>query len=247
MKVSGRVGGCDLKTFASDDALAECAARDWLQAALAARTAGREFCTALSGGRIATKFYAQIVAQAGAGKADLSHAHFFWADERCLPPHDVESNFRLARELLFEPLAISDAQIHRIRGEDEPDSAAREAESEICRIAPLNGDGQPVLDLVLLGMGEDGHVASLFPDEPAEVSASPAVYRAVKNSPKPPPQRVTLGYAAIAAAREVWVLVAGSAKREVLRNSLLGALKTPLARVVRQGGGNRVYADFVVN
>ena len=91
----------------------------------------------------------------------------------------------------------------------------------------------PVLDLVLLGMGEDGHVASLFPGEPETVMASKEVYRAVTNSPKPPPNRVTLGYPAIAAAQHVWVLVSGAGKERALRESLEPSGRTPLARVLR--------------
>lgn len=234
----------ELVSFPSDDALAEFTAGEWLRAAAAAGVAGREFHTALSGGRIAKKFYARIVAQGLAGKASLHHTHFFWADERCVPPDDSESNYRLARELLFEPLQISGSQIHRIRGEADPDAAAREAEAEICRIAPMAPTGQPVLDLILLGMGEDGHVASLFPGEAETISASPACYRAVRNSPKPPPERVTLGYAAIACAKEVWVLVSGAGKQTTLRDSLSQKLATPLGHVVQLRNHTRLLADF---
>ena len=86
------------------------------------------------------------------------------------------------------------------------------------RIMPLNADGQPMLDLIILGMGEDGHVASLFPGEAEATRADAAVYRAVKNSPKPPPRRVTLGYAAIAAARQVWVLFRAPARKRRCAN-----------------------------
>src|SRR5580765_8477057 len=205
---------------------------------------GCDFTTALSGGRIAKKLYSSIVAEAKATKVSLGHAHFFWADERCLPPDDPESNYRGARELFFQPLGVSGNQIHRIRGEESPEFAATEAEAEICRIAPMNSEGQPVLDLILLGMGEDGHVASLFPGEAETVSASRAVFRAVRNSPKPPPERVTLGYAAIASAKEVWVLVSGVAKREVLQQSLTPNSTTPLARVIQMRQATRLLADF---
>lgn len=238
------MGSFDLANFPNDDALAQFAAGEWLRSAAEAGRFGRAFTTALSGGRIAKKFYSSIVAEAKATKISLSHAHFFWADERCVPPDDAESNYHLARELFFQPLGISENQIHRIRGEEDPQFSAKEAEAEICRAAPMNSDGQPVLDLVLLGMGEDGHVASLFPGEAEEFSASPAVFRAVKNSPKPPSHRVTLGYAAIAAAKNVWVLVSGEAKRAVLQKSLLGSGATPLARVIQMRSSTRLLADF---
>ena len=169
--------------------------------------------------------------------------HFFWADERCVPPNDAESNFHLAHQHLFSPLKIPNDHVHRVCGEETPDFAAREAEAEVCRRAPLNPEGQPVLDLIFLGMGEDGHVASLFPGEAESLVADKTVYRAVKNSPKPPPKRITLGYAAIAAARQVWVLASGAGKAAALRESLGSSGQTPLARVVQSRPHTRIFSD----
>ena len=128
----------------------------------------------------------------GSARFRLANVQFFWADERCVPPDDTESNFRLANELLFAPLKISESQIHRIRGELPPETAAAQAAAELRRFASSNANGQPVLDLIFLGMGEDGHVASLFPDEMEIAGSDKAVYRAVNNSPKPPPNRITI-------------------------------------------------------
>ncbi len=175
----------------------------------------------------------------------LDGAHFFWADERCVPPGDEESNFRLGHELLFTPLKVSENRIHRIRGEDLPQNAAHLAEAEMRRVTACQ-ISQPVLDLVLLGLGEDGHVASLFPGESEEVISSDAVYRAVLNSPKPPPRRVTLGYQTIAAAQQVWVLASGEGKQAALMKSLAQGVQTPLARVLRRGKHSVVYTDIVV-
>jgi len=117
------------------------------------------------------------------------------------------------------PLNIPGSQIHRVRGEDPPEAAAAKAEAELRQIAPLASNGQPVLDLIFLGMGEDGHVASLFPGEPEELMASNAVYRPVVAA-KPPPHRITMGYPTIAAAGQVRVLAAGAGKEKALRDSL---------------------------
>src|SRR5207244_660095 len=127
--------------------------------------------------------------------------HFFFADERCVSPTDPDSNFLTARQFLFGPLQLRAEQTHRILGEVDPTYAAQEAEAELCRLAPMDGNAQPILDLIILGMGEDGHVASLFPGKPPEKINDPAVYRHVI-APKPPPNRITLGYAPILAARE---------------------------------------------
>ena len=242
----------ELISFANADELARTVAGKWLDEIETANRTGKSHCVALSGGRIAQKFFAAVVTQAKARKIGdggtlllPAGVHFFWADERCVPPDDVESNFRLANELLFVPLKISESQIHRIRGELPPDAAATRAASQLCRVAPLNANGQPVLDLIFLGMGEDGHVASLFPGENEAATSDRSIYRAVKNSPKPPPNRVTLGYAAIAAARQVWVLVSGAGKKTALRESLDAKGCTPLAQVTKIRTQTGIYCDFL--
>jgi 6-phosphogluconolactonase len=234
----------DLISFATADELACAAAGAWLEEAASANRAGQPHCVALSGGRTAQEFFAAVVRRAKTRAVSFGRIRFFWADERCVPPNDPESNFRLAHEFLFVPLKIPDAQIHRIPGEMPPEAAAARAASEICRVAPLNASGQPVLDLVLLSMGEDGHVASLFPGESEAVISSKAVYRAVKNSPKPPPNRITLGYTALAAARQVWVLVSGASKETALRDSLALGKKTPLGQLIQSRSNTRIFNDF---
>ena len=132
------------------------------------------------------KIFRRDAEQAKTRAVSFERVHFFWADERCVPPADAESNFAIARKFLFAPLKIADVQIHRIRGEDSPEAAATAASTEITQIAPLNEDGQPILDIIFLGMGENGHVASLFTGEPDVLISDKAIYRAVKNSTKAP-------------------------------------------------------------
>ncbi len=222
----------ELLSFASADELARAAASAWLDEIEAANRAGKLHCVALSGGRITQKFFNETVAQAKVRSASFANVHFFWADERCLPPTDPESNFKIANELLFMPLNIAAEKIHRLRGEDPLQSAVKAAEAELCRIAPQNINSRPVLDLVLLGMGEDGHVASLFPNAGPEILNCAAPYLAVGNSPKPPPTRISLSYQTIADARQVWALVSGVGKADVLRETLKPDGRTPLARVI---------------
>jgi 6-phosphogluconolactonase len=195
----------------------------------------------LSGGRIAREFFAEIARQAA--ERSISSVHFFWADERCVPPTDPESNFAMANELLFQPLNVPAAQIHRLRGEGPEELALREAVNDILKVAPLNAERQPELDLIFLGLGEDGHVASLFPGEPEEVMNSPAIYRVV-TAVKPPPRRITLGYATIAAARQTWVLASGPGKEKALRDSVSPGGKTPLARVLRLRPETKIFTDI---
>jgi 6-phosphogluconolactonase len=231
--------------FITDDDLAVTVATAWLKEVESAKNRDSDFCVALSGGRIARKLFSVAAQQATASKQTLDAVQFFWADERCVPPDDAESNFHVAHELLLAPLRIPDKQIHQIVTVEPPEAAAAEAEAEIRRIAPLNSDGQPVLDLVLLGMGEDGHVASLFPGEPESMMTSPVVYRAV-TAAKPPARRITMGYKAIQAARQVWVLASGQGKEAALRKSLRPGGLTPLARVLRFSTLTRIFTDIPI-
>jgi len=176
----------------------------------------------------------------------LAPVHFFWGDERCVPPEDPESNFKIANELLFRALEIAPDHIHRIRGEIQPEEAARVAATELRNTAVSFSAGQPVLDVILLGMGEDGHVASLFPTLSPAIADSKETYLAVTGS-KPPPQRITLSHAAIAAARDVWVLASGLGKEQALQKSLMLNGQTPLARVLSRRGHTTIFSDIKVN
>jgi 6-phosphogluconolactonase len=235
------MGTFELLRFDEAGPLAQAAAVDWLNE-IPLNPTGRLFFTALSGGRIARYFFSAVAAQVKARQVSLGAARFFWSDERCVPPTDPESNFRAAQELLFAAVNVAVDHIHRVRGEDPPEKAAVIAEAELRSLVSATFDDQPVLDLVFLGMGEDGHVASLFPREPEEVMTSCAIFRCVKAS-KPPPLRITLGYPALAVARQVWVLASGPGKEAALRESLKLDGQTPLARLVRLRSFTRIYTD----
>jgi 6-phosphogluconolactonase len=237
------MGEAELIRFPNAGVLAEAAARRWLDVLEAANRRGAALHVALSGGRIARPFFAAFSALAQERRVSLERAHFFWADERCVPPDHPESNFRLAHETLLEPLHVARDRIHRIRGESPPAAAAAEASAELLRTVRERRGGQPVLDVVFLGMGEDGHVASLFPGAADAPGAGGAPYRAVV-SPKPPPERVTLDYGPLAAAREVWVLVSGAGKSQALRASLSPQGRTPLARVIQSRPRTVLFTDL---
>jgi 6-phosphogluconolactonase len=230
----------ELKVFPDGHALSAAAARDWLT--LLQESPGAH-SVALSGGRIALDFFAAVADSAKASGALLNNVHFFWADERCLDPSDPESNFRLARENLLQPLGIAVDKIHRLKGEWLPMAAVAEAIQDIRRVVSVDSAGVPLLDMVFLGMGEDGHIASLMPNAPPAVQESREPYVHVSNSPKPPPDRLTLTYPVLAAARNVWALVAGADKTDALRNSLSPGGETPFARVLRSRGRTHIYTD----
>jgi 6-phosphogluconolactonase len=236
----------DLISFRTPEELAETAANAWLDAIDTANRMKASQDVALSGGRITQKFFASVVRQTNSRKTSLDRVQFFWADERCLPPSDPESNFKLANDLLFQPLDISENQIHRLRGEDAPETAAKAAEAEIRSKVGANAQGQPVLDIIFLGLGEDGHVASLFPSEAETWVSDKAVFRAINNSPKPPPNRITIGYQTIAAARQVWMFASGTGKEKALRDSLSPNGQTSFARVLRLRSETKILTDITV-
>lgn len=226
--------------------LTETIARLWLDEVAAARLKGLPHTVALTGGRSAGKFFDAVVAQNRGRNISFEHVHFFWGDERCVPPADAESNYRVAAELLLAPLRIAAHQIHRLQGEADPGTAAREASAELLSAAPANPSGQPVLDLVFLGIGEDGHVASLFPNAGADVLNCTTPFLVIRNSPKPPPTRISLSYATLAAARQIWVWATGASKEAALRDTLTAGT-TPLARVMAANPNTKIFTDLKIS
>ena len=225
--------------FSDNTALAEHVAGLWIER-LATRDSRHPFTVALSGGRIPKLLYQAVTQQVR--DVSFRNVHFFWGDERVVAPSDDDSDYKLAAVRLLQALKIPEDCIHRIVTERGEEFAIQQAEDEVCRVAELDSEGQPKLDLVFLGMGEDGHVASLFPDD-TEALESKAVYRAV-TSPKPPPRRITLGFPALAAAHEVWVLASGEGKAEALRQSQSAIGNTPLAKVLHDRTHTEIFTDF---
>jgi 6-phosphogluconolactonase len=168
---------------------------------------------ALSGGSVATTFLPILAARA---RVDWSATDVFFADERAVPPGDPESNYGLARSLWFDPAGVPAGRVHRMPA-DRPDleQAAASHEQELRRLV---GD-DAVLDLVLLGLGPDGHVASLFPGHPLLEETARRV-AAVTDSPKPPPCRLTLTLPVLTAARLVVIGAFGEGKAAVVADAL---------------------------
>jgi 6-phosphogluconolactonase len=241
---------CELSNFHDPLDLAHTAASAWLTNWEAAKSQNRPYLVALSGGRIAKQFFTAIVQEVKRRVVTLDRMHFFWADERCVPPDHAESNFNLANVFLFQPLQVPAEQIHRLRGEIAPAEAVQEGAAELEKVASHSPVGLPKFDIIFLGMGEDGHVASLFPDLPEEQKKSKRIYLHVVAA-KPPPRRITLSYEAIRAAEEVWVLASGPGKEEALRKSLLSRSPdslpqecTPLGRVVAMRSCTKIMCDI---
>jgi 6-phosphogluconolactonase len=192
-----------------------------------AAIAGRGFfAIALSGGSVASSFFPRLAL----APVDWSRALVFWADERAVPPADPESNYGAARGLLLEPAAIPPQRIHRMEG-DAPD-LARAAVAYGEAMEGLLGT-PPRLDLVVLGVGPDGHVASLFPGHPLLLETQRTAMP-VEDAPKPPPRRLTLTLPVLTAAAGVVIAAMGSAKADMIGAALEDPdSPLPVARVVR--------------
>jgi len=231
----------DLVGFENPVTLANAAAEFWLKSL---PPGNDSIGVAVSGGRIAKNFFQATTHLSQTTGADLSRVHFFWADERCVPPDHAESNFKLASDHMLEPLRIGASNIHRIRGEMDPAQASVQATEELRQWFSDSGSKQgiPILDYVFLGMGEDGHVASLFPDGP-KPSDETGLFVSV-TAAKPPPHRISTSYQMLQAAKEVLVLASGKGKANALTESLESNGDTPLARVLKSRSKTRIYTDI---
>ena len=191
-----------------------------------------EFRIALSGGNTPTPVYARI---AGEGH-DLpwDQILFTFGDERCVPPDDAQSNFRMARENLFVPAAVPEKSIMRMRGEIDPQIAAKEYEDQLDAIAIEHGERIYQHDLILLGLGDDGHTASLFPGTAALEEMS---RRVVANFvPKLNAWRLTFTFPLIDHARQILFLVGASKSPQLIERVLAGDRQFPAARVNPSAG-----------
>jgi len=161
----------------------------------------------------------------------------FWVDERCVPPTDAESNYRMTKEALLEHVPLPAAQIHRMVGELDPEVAAARYEAAIRAAFLLEGAQTPAFDLVLLGLGEDGHTASLFPHTEALIE----MVRIVVANPVPQKEtwRITLTWPVINRGREVAFLIEGAAKAQVVQDVFCGAYdpEAKPAQLVRPASG----------
>lgn len=170
---------------------------------------------ALNGGSTPRPVYEQLPALLD----DWANVHVWFCDERCVEPDDEQSNFRLASETLIARAGLGADQVHRMRGELGPEEGSRAYAAELAEHLELDDVGMPVLDVVHLGLGPDGHTASLFPNHVAlHVTGWATV--AVHDSPKPPPERISLSLATLNAARRRILHTVGEDKRDAVARVL---------------------------
>jgi 6-phosphogluconolactonase len=226
-----------LVVVADEAALARAAAEHVVEAAHEALAARDRFDLALAGGSTPKAAYQLLAAPPLRESLDWSKVRFFFGDERCVPPGDPQSNYKMAYDALLAPLGIAPEHVFRMRGEDDPASAARAYAASL--VEQLGST--PVLDLVMLGMGPDGHTASLFPGSDPFTDDETLVRAPYVQ--KFGTYRITLTPRAINAARSIAVAVAGTAKAEALRDVLEGPydpLRRPV-QVLRHGAGSLTW------
>ena len=172
----------------------------------------KRFAVAISGGSTPRRLYMLLGSEAYRHGVDWKHVHIFWADERCVPKEDEASNFRTALDTLLSKVALPDKNIHRIKGEETPDKAARDYGEEIRRF--FGESERPRFDLIILGVGEDGHTASLFPGskslEETTRLAIPVYLEEIKKN------RITLTLPVLNNAAQILFLVTGPSKAAAL-------------------------------
>ncbi len=229
-----------LHIVSNPQALARMAARSFLeQAENSVRERGR-FLVALSGGNTPKILY-ELLATGFREQIPWPRICFFWGDERLVPPDHPDSNFLMARQTFLSSLVITQEQIYPVRTDLAPDACAKDYERQLKEFFQQRDQQPPVLDLVLLGMGADGHTASLFPGSQA-LGEENRLAVAVRVG-KPKSHRVTLTPPVINQARQVIFLVSGREKAVTLKEVLLGPFqphKYP-AQIVRPANGRATW------
>ncbi len=197
-----------MKTIISQDALATAQAfADFLAQKVSENNIVH---IALSGGST-PKILFELLADEYDEDIDWEKLHFWWGDERCVPPTDNDSNYKMTKELLFDSISIKDSQIHRVLGENEPQEEANRYGEEILKHLPIV-NGLPQFDIIMLGMGGDGHTASIFPHEMSLLEDKAIC--GVANHPESGQKRVTLNGPVINNAQDISFLVTGDGKTE---------------------------------
>jgi 6-phosphogluconolactonase len=231
----------DITTCPDNESACRASAREIAARIEESRAARGAAHVALAGGNTPRRAY-ELLVELG---VDWSDVHLWWGDERCVEPDDPDSNHRMAEESLLAPLSARGTSPlpteHRIAGELGAEEAARRYAQELRRLVPGGAGGVPALDLALLGLGEDGHTASLFPGHP-EVEMRGDLCLPVHDSPKPPPDRVTLSLDMLLGSRHILLLATGEGKAQALAATLAGPDPRVPASLLAEGP-LRVIAD----
>jgi 6-phosphogluconolactonase len=200
----------------SADELATSVAGAFIRLVTVRQAAGDVPQVALTGGTIADKIHREIARLGADSDVDWSRVDFFWGDERFVAPDSDDRNVRQAREAMLDALPVDPARVHEIPSTADADDVDTAAAAYADTVRSMDGGR---FDLLMLGVGPDGHIASLFPGFP-QLDVHDAMAAGVTGSPKPPPERVTLTYPALARSEEVWFVVSGRDKAGAVGRAL---------------------------
>lgn len=207
----------NVRIFADPDALSAAAAEQFTQFVGAARN--HDFFVALSGGSTPRALFQRLAHPPYAGQLPWVRLHFFWGDERLVPPNDPGSSYGDAQRLLFDHVPLPAANIHRIKGELPPEEARQDYIQQLRQAAP---QGWPRFDLALMGLGADGHTASLFPGPISAAEQTEPVISVIANYEDRPARRISLTPLVFNDARQVLFLVTGKNKAQAVTAVLQG-------------------------
>ncbi len=224
--------------FPDKQALARQFAEDLLQWT----ASERKYTIALSGGST-PKVLFELLAREYLYRIDWQHIHFYWGDERCVPPNDIDSNFKMTYDLLLKHLPVDKLNVYRIRGEKEPVEEAKRYSKQV-NYGLHHTNGLPQFDLVILGMGDDGHTASIFPNQINLLKSEKIC--AVARHPETGQFRITLTGGIINNAKKVAFLVTGEGKAQKVDeviNHKRNWMFLPAAHIIPQYGNLIWYLD----
>ncbi len=211
---------------ADSDSLCQHAAADLLALVKASAAQGRPFHIALAGGSTPKALYTLLAQTPFSEEMPWEHIRFFFGDERSVPKDHPESNFRMAKEALLSQVPVSDEQIHRIHGElEDATEAAALYDKELAQYLPRDDEGVSQFDLVLLGLGPDGHIASLFPG--TDILTKDQSRAAAVWVEKFDTWRISITFPMINHARNVWMFVCGEAKANIIQEVIQEKAKQP--------------------
>lgn len=196
----------------------------------------------LSGGSTPKLLFRMLARPPYAEAIHWQNLHFWWGDERCVEPTDPESNFGEANSLLFRHVDLPDANIHRIRGESEPEQEAQRLAREMAEVVP-HKNGLPSFDWILLGMGTDGHTASIFPDQ---TDFDDQALTFVANHPESGQKRISKTVRLLENAARITYLVLGESKADVIKeihDQPAEALSYPAAKIQARHGLTEWFLD----
>ena len=231
-----------IKEFKDNPAVADQFAADLVEMIAELAKTQSTVTVSLSGGST-PKLLFNVLAENYADKVQWDKVHFFWGDERMVAPDDAESNYGEANTLLLSKVDIPDANIHRVLGEAEPVAECARYETEIEKHVQANDQGIPSFDILMLGMGSDGHTASIFPHE-MEFLTSERICE-LATHPESGQKRVSVTGKVLNAAQRVFFLVTGAGKADVLEEIInqTGAFETYPTTFVKPTSGPTFYID----